>query len=91
MEEMFRIRLTIKLAPRKQESHNFTDRYEYASCYVVEVLRSSSFMFAKCFSIPYFIFEAISDFFLVLGFIVDLLYYKKDAFISHYFCMKDKF
>ncbi len=40
MEEMFRIRLTIKLAPRKQESHNFTDRYEYgyASCYVVEVL-----------------------------------------------------
>jgi hypothetical protein len=37
MWEMFRIRLTIKLAPRKQESHNFTDRYEYASWQIVEV------------------------------------------------------
>jgi hypothetical protein len=37
MWEMFRIRLTIKLAPRKQESHNFTDRYEYESWHVVKV------------------------------------------------------
>ncbi len=55
MKEMFRIRLTIKLAPRKQESHNFTDRYEYEGCYGVEVLALHLLCLLNAGAVPDFI------------------------------------